>query len=314
MRTIRTSTTVQPQSTSRILMIRPAAFAFNEQTAGSNAFQRLTGTEDTAQAALEEFDEMVRHLVAAGVEVLVVEDTERPYTPDAVFSNNWVSYHQSGKVVLYPMLAENRRLERRRDILKQLEETFKIEEVIDLSYFEKDGKFLEGTGSMVLDRRYKIAFAALSPRTHREPLQAFAEAMGYELVLFTAFDRHNRLVYHTNVMLCIGDIFAVVCLEAVTDPDERYLLRSVLEETHKVIVEITLEQMEAFAGNMLMVRNREDQKLLVMSTAAYDSLTASQRSLLEDFVRMLPVDLPVIEANGGGSARCMMTEIHLPLK
>lgn len=316
MREAKISTTVQPQSTARQLMIRPAAFGFNPETGQTNVFQHPDGTVgDTAAAAREEFDHMVVHLSSAGVDITVFEDAAEKTSPDAVFSNNWVSFHQSGKVVLYPMMAENRRRERRSDIIESLRDRFHVEEIIDLSHFEKEGKYLEGTGSMVLDRRYKIAYAALSPRTHIEPLRAFSDAMGYEIVLFQASDEHNFPLYHTNVMMCVGDSFAVVCLEAVKNEDERYHLRSVLEETQKQIIEIYPWQLPAFAGNMLLVRNNADQKMMVMSSAAFESLTDQQKALLEEFTaRLVYVDLPVIEAIGGGSARCMMTEIHLPLK
>lgn len=318
MRVITSSAQIQPQSTCRIMMIRPVRFGFNQETADSNEFQQedfAQKTKDTAQQiATQEFDLMIDQLRKAGLELHIFDDTDEVERPDAVFSNNWVSFHQSGKVVLYPMMAENRRLERRADIIENLRSNFKVEEIIDLTGFEAEGKFLEGTGSMVFDRRYKIAYACLSPRTHPEVLDAFADALGYEIISFSASDEHDRPIYHTNVLMCIGDIFAVVCLEAIKDPDERLMVRSVLEETHKYIVEITLEQVRHFAGNMLMVRNSKSDKFLVMSTQAYDSLTTKQRQILSDYARLLHTDLSVIEGNGGGSARCMMTEIHLPVK
>jgi len=318
MRVITSSAQIQPQSTSRIMMIRPVRFGFNAETAESNKFQKESSAENTGEAAQkeaqEEFDLMVDQLDKAGLDLHIFDDTEDIYRPDAVFSNNWVSFHQSGKVVLYPMMAENRRVERRPDIINDLKKDFKIEEIIDLTYFEKQGKYLEGTGSMVLDRRYKIAYACLSPRTHPEVLDAFAEALGYEVVAFSASDENGKPVYHTNVIMCIGDIFAVVCLEAIKDPDERQLVRSALEETKKYIVEISLDQVRHFAGNMLMVRNDKSDKFLIMSTQAYDSLTTRQKDNLSDYARLLHTDLAIIEENGGGSARCMMTEIHLPRK
>lgn len=318
MRVITSSAQIQPQSTSRIMMIRPIRFGFNEETAASNDFQRESFAEQTKgtaqQTAREEFELMIDQLQKAGVELHIFDDTGEVDRPDAVFSNNWVSFHQSGKVVLYPMMAENRRLERRIDIIDALAGNFNVEEVIDLTHFEAQGKFLEGTGSMVFDRRYKIAYACLSPRTHREVLDAFAQALGYEIIAFSASDENDKPIYHTNVLMCIGDIFAVVCLEAIKDPDERQMVRSVLEETHKDVIEISLEQMRHFAGNMLMVRNRKGDKFLVMSTQAYESLTPRQKDLLDDYARLLHTDLSVIEGNGGGSARCMMTEIHLPVR
>lgn len=318
MRTITSSAQIQPQSTSHIMMIRPVQFGFNTETAESNEFQRkdlAQNSPDSAQQeAKEEFDLMISQMEKTGLDLHIYDDNEDKYRPDAVFSNNWVSFHQSGKVVLYPMMAENRRAERRLDIIEDLKKDYKVEEIIDLTYFEEQGKFLEGTGSMVLDRRYKIAYACLSPRTHPEVLDAFAKSLGYETVTFSASDENDKPVYHTNVLMCVGDIFAVVCLEAIKDPDERQLVRSVLEQTNKYIVEISLSQMHHFAGNMLMVRNKNQDKFLVMSTQAYESLTKKQRDILSDYARIAHTDLSVIETNGGGSARCMMTEIHLPRK
>jgi hypothetical protein len=317
-RSIRTSTQVQPQSTSRIMMIRPVRFAYNEQTAASNEFMDADFAEETRkiaqQKALEEFEHMVKVLTSAGVDVTVYEDTITPYSPDSIFPNNWVSLHQSGKVVLYPMMAPNRRVERRMDIIDDLRTRYHVEEIIDLTHFEQEGKFLEATGSMVLDRRFKIAYACLSPRTDAEVLDAFAKATGYEVIKFSAVDDNDVPVYHTNVLMCIGDVFAVVCLEAIKNPDEKFLVRSVLEETGKYLVEITLDQMKSFAGNMLLVRTQKDTKLLVMSTSAYHSLTEQQRDALDDYAELVHTDLSMIEGNGGGSARCMMAEIHLPLK
>jgi hypothetical protein len=316
MRNITSTAQIQPQSTAHIMMIRPVQFAFNAETAGSNEFQKtgLTESDTVQEEAREEFDLMVSQMQKTGVDVQIFDDNDNQFRPDAVFSNNWVSFHQSGKVVLYPMMAENRRAERRLDIIESLRSKYKIEEIIDLTHFEKQGKFLEGTGSMVLDRRYKIVYACLSPRTHPEVLHAFADALGYELVIFSASDENDKPIYHTNVLMCVGDIFAVVCLEAIKNPDERQMVRSVLEETNKYIVEISLEQVRQFAGNMLMIRNTKQDKFLVMSTRAYDSLTKKQREILNDYARIFHSDLSVIENNGGGSARCMMTEIHLPRK
>ncbi|MCY7352819.1 MAG: amidinotransferase, partial [Cytophagaceae bacterium] len=226
---------MRSQATSHILMIRPVRFGFNEQTALTNAFQDIklaAQTKDVAQNdALREFDEMVRQLRAVGVDVIVVDDTSEPYTPDSVFPNNWVSFHNNGTVILYPMQAENRRLERRRDILDQIEEHFYINRLVDLTAFEDEGKFLEGTGSMVLDRKYKVAYACLSPRTSDDVLDAFALQMNYEIVKFNAVDAKGKAVYHTNVLMCIGDLFAVVCLEAIPDPDEKLMVRSTLDMT-----------------------------------------------------------------------------------
>jgi len=309
---------MQSQSTSRILMIRPVHFGFNEQTAGSNAFldvKLAAQTKDVAQEdALREFDEMVRQLRAIGVDVTVYEDTADPYTPDSIFPNNWVSLHASGTVVLYPMQAENRRLERRPDIINELAEHFHVAKVVDLTHFEQVGKFLEGTGSLVLDRMHKVAFACLSPRTHPDVLAEYSQKTGYRTVVFHAADASGKAVYHTNVLMCIAETFAVVCLSAITDPDERLMVRQELESLNKRIIDISLEQMASFAGNMLMVHTQKDQKLLVMSTRAYKSLTPRQLDLLDDYATLFHVDLSMIEGNSGGSARCMMAEVHLPLK
>ena len=309
---------MQSQATSHILMIRPVRFGFNEQTAGTNAFQNVAvaaRTKDVAQeAASREFDEMTRQLLAAGVEVMIYDDTAEPDTPDSIFPNNWVSFHASGTVVLYPMQAENRRLERRMDIIDDLGTRFHVSKVVDLTHFEQEGKFLEGTGSLVLDRMQRIAYACLSPRTHPEVLAEFSRRTGYSVVAFNAVDAQGMPVYHTNVVMCMGDTFAVICLAAIGDPDERLAVRKSLESTGKYIFEITPEQMAQFAGNMLLVTTRKNQKLLVMSTAAHTSLTARQRDILDDFATLLHVDLSVIEGNGGGSARCMMAEVHLPLR
>lgn len=309
---------MRSQATSHILMIRPVRFGFNEQTAVTNAFQDVklaAQTKDLAQEdAQREFDEMVRQLRAAGVDVIEIEDTPEPHTPDSIFPNNWVSFHNNGTVILYPMQAENRRLERRRDILDLLEQRFYINRKVDLTYFEGENKFLEGTGSMVLDRKFKIAYACLSPRTHEDALREFALQMNYEVVSFNAVDDSGKQIYHTNVLMCIGDMFAVICLEAIPDLDERYLVRHTLEQSGRQIVEISLDQMKHFAGNMLQVKNARGNSILVMSTQAYESLTHKQIDALDDYATILHSDLSMIEGNGGGSARCMMAEVHLPLK
>lgn len=309
---------MQSQATSRILMIRPVNFGFNTETAESNAFQdsRLAAqTKNIAQEdAQREFDEMARQLQAVGVDVLVYEDTLGPYTPDSIFPNNWVSFHASGTVVLYPMQAENRRLERRRDIIDDLAKTYHVARVIDLTHFEQEGKFLEGTGSLVLDRMHRVAFASLSPRTHPDVLAEFSRQTGYRTVSFRAVDANGQAIYHTNVLMCITDTMAIVCLSAISDPDERLMVRQELERLNKRIVDISLEQLVHFAGNMLMIQTRKGQKLLVMSTQAFESLTPRQIDILDDYATLLHFDLSMIEGNGGGSARCMMAEIHLPRK
>lgn len=310
---------MQEQATSNILMIRPVNFGFNAETAESNAFQDVKAkswtNNITQQDALREFDGMVSQLRAAGINVIVFDDTPEPYTPDSIFPNNWVSFHHSGKVVLYPMEAENRRLERRMDIIDALRKDFHVDVIFDFTHFEKEGKYLEGTGSLVLDRLNRIAYACLSSRTNEDVLNAWAKQMNhYKVVKFSAVDGNDKPIYHTNVVMCIGDTFAVICLNAIKDLDERLMVKETLEKSGKHILEISLEQMNHFAGNMLLVKNQKDRHFLVMSTQAFESLTHSQRVELEEFAQIQHFDLTMIETCGGGSARCMMAEVHLPAK
>ncbi|MBS1521630.1 MAG: amidinotransferase [Bacteroidetes bacterium] len=302
------------QTTSTILMIRPVSFAFNEQTAGSNAFQNRNAEQQRVQdKALEEFDHFVNVLRENGIEVIVIDDTVKPHTPDSIFPNNWVSFHNDGTVFLYPMMAENRRLERREDIMMQLEDDFKVKHVIDLSHFEHENKFLEGTGSMVLDRENKIAYACLSPRTDKDVLEAFCKDSGYRSVLFHAVDQNNMDIYHTNVLMCIGSTYAVICLDSIKDEDEKQNVINSLRSTQKQIIDISFEQMNHFAGNMLEVQNKDGESLLVMSKSAWDSLNYEQKAILSSFSKPVYSDISTIENNGGGSARCMMAEVHLPI-
>ncbi len=306
------------QTTSHILMIRPVRFGFNEQTAESNAFQNAGAAaqlKDTAQQrALEEFNQMVNCLREVGVDVIVVDDTPEPHTPDSVFPNNWVSFHQDGTVCLYPMQAENRRLERSLQVIEDLEKRFFIENVIDFTNYESTGKFLEGTGSMVLDRVNKIAYACLSPRTNPDVLNDFAEKLGYRIVSFHATDNQGKEIYHTNVVMSVGDSFAVVCLECIRNEKERFHVRNALERSGKEVIAITMKQLNHFAGNMLQVINQRGERLLVMSSQAYASLSPAQIRTLEKYARLVQSGLDTIETNGGGSARCMMAEIFLPLR
>ncbi len=298
-------------------MIRPVRFAFNEQTAESNAFQdpeALKNAASVQEKALLEFDHMVEGLRNHGIDVTVVEDTPEPHTPDAVFPNNWVSFHQDGSVCLYPMYASNRRLERREEIIEGLKRKFKINRTLDFSRYEQDNLFLEGTGSMVLDRVNKIAYACLSPRTSEKVLQDFAQTLGYQLVSFTATDEKGKQIYHTNVVMSVGDQFAVICLDTITDAGERSRVWHTLKESGKEIVEISVDQLKRFAGNMLQLKNKRGEGVLVMSTQAYRSLMPEQLRILEKYNHMFYSDLYTIESNGGGSARCMIAEVHLPEK
>ncbi|AYL99350.1 amidinotransferase [Mucilaginibacter celer] len=294
-------------------MISPVNFGFNEETAGSNAFQNRNADKNGVQEkALKEFNGMVNILRHNGVDVTVIEDTTEPYTPDSIFPNNWVSFHADGNVFLYPMQAENRRLERREDIITDLEDKFKVAHVIDLSRFEAEHKFLEGTGSMVLDRDNKIAYACLSPRTDKEVLQLFCEQAGYTAVSFDAADEKGQAIYHTNVLMCVGSGFAVICLDSVPNPHERLTVIDSLKSSGKEIIEISFEQMSNFAGNMLEVKNKAGEILVVMSANAFNALNDAQRLKLEQFGKLVYADINTIETNGGGSARCMMAEVHLP--
>lgn len=301
------------QSTSHILMISPVNFGFNEETAESNAFQNRAADKNGVQdKALKEFNGMVNILRHNGVDVTVIEDTPQPYTPDSIFPNNWVSFHDDGTVFLYPMQAENRRLERREDIISAIEDKFKVAHIIDLSRFESEHKFLEGTGSMVLDRANKIAYACLSPRTDRQVLNLFCEQVGYTAVSFDAADEKGKAIYHTNVLMCVGSNFVVICLDSIPNPHERLLVTDVIKSTQKKLIEISFTQMNQFAGNMLEVKNKAGETLIVMSQNAYNALGDEQRAKLEQIGKLVCADINTIETNGGGSARCMMAEVHLP--
>ena len=302
------------QTTSHILMIRPVSFGFNAETAVNNAFQVKSNEEDVQHKALQEFDAFVNVLRQNGVDVTVVEDTLEPHTPDSIFPNNWLSFHEDGSVLLYPMYAVNRRSERKQHVLDTIAEKFSITKEIDLSDYERDNIFLEGTGSMVLDRDNKVAYACLSPRTDEKILLEFCKRMDYTPVLFHAVDADGRAIYHTNVMMCVADKYVVICFDAVEDDEEKITLINAILQTGKAIVDITIAQMNHFAGNMLQIENNEGEKLLVMSTQAYEALSDEQRKNLSSFNRIVHSPLTTIEANGGGSARCMMAEVHLPLR
>jgi hypothetical protein len=255
---------------------------------------------------------MVNTLCSNGVDVTVIDDTPEPHTPDSIFPNNWVSFHADGGIFLYPMQAENRRLERREDIIAKLEDNFAVKHIIDLSRFEVENKFLEGTGSMVLDRGNKIAYACLSPRTDQEVLDLFCEQAGYNTVSFDAVDEKGKAIYHTNVLMCVGSSFAVVCLDSIPNPHEKIVIKESFTSTHKEIIDISFAQMNQFAGNMLEVKNTEGENLIVMSSNAFNALDDEQKTTLEKYGKLIYSDINTIETNGGGSARCMMAEVHLP--
>ncbi len=303
------------QSTDRVLMIRPAAFASNPQTAASNAFQHADLDGGPAQqAALAEFDAYVEVLRAAGVTVLTVDDTIEPHTPDSIFPNNWVSFHPDGTVVRYPMEALNRRQERRDEILDTVAAHYPIRRVLDLTPFERDGLYLEGTGSMVLDHEHRLAYACLSSRTHPTVLDAFCAEMGYRPVAFRAVDAAGLPIYHTNVMMCVGRTLAVICLSALHDEAERRTVVKALEGTGKQILDLSMQQIGEFAGNMLELKGTGGRKLMAMSRRAWRSLTAAQRDLLTAHAEPVLAPVDTIERLGGGSARCMLAEVFLPLR
>ncbi len=307
------------QTTNSILMIRPVAFRMNEQTAVNNYYQKVLdglSTETVNAKAQEEFDAFVNKLRMVGVDVIVVEDTKTPDTPDSIFPNNWISFHENGDVALYPMFAENRRHERREDVLDILEDQgFVINNIMDYTSAEEDGYFLEGTGSILLDRQNDKAYCALSPRADEELFIEFCEDFEYTPVIFEAFQTVNgerKLIYHTNVMMCLGETFAVICADCIDDKKERKMVLDSLRGDEKEVILITEDQVNNFAGNMLEVKGSDDRRYLVMSKSAHQSLTKKQIAQIEEHVTILSSSLDTIEACGGGSARCMMAEVFLP--
>jgi hypothetical protein len=306
------------QITNSILMIRPVSFRMNEQTAVNNYYQKILEniTPETVHfKALQEFDTFVVKLKAVGINVIVIEDRSEVDTPDSIFPNNWISFHQNGDIALYPMFAENRRLERREDILDILEgKGFVINNVMDYSSAEDEELFLEGTGSLLLDRVNKKAYCALSPRADEDLLIEFCEDFEYTPVPFIANQSINgkRLpIYHTNVMMALAESFAVICLDSIDDKKERKNVLKHLKEDGKEVIVITEAQVNSFAGNMLQLLGNNNERILVMSTAAYKSLTKMQISKIEKYCKILHSSLDTIEACGGGSARCMMAEVFL---
>lgn len=307
----------EAQLASAVLMIRPVRFASNPQTAESNRFQGKSalGPEQQNSQAQVEFDALAAALRDAGITVIVVADTPEPRTPDAVFPNNWISTHAAGDVVLFPMEAENRRAERRQDVVEHLrsDHGFQIRDVIDLSPHEDAGHFLEGTGSLVLDRAQHIAYACLSSRTQLDPLGDFAQRLDYEVVAFDAVDRDGVPIYHTNVMLSIGEQIAVVCADAIEREDQRAAVIGSLADSGREVLLLSFDQLEAFAGNLLELRNQEGERVVALSAQACASLDESQLALLEANGRVVAVDISTIEASAGGSVRCMLAEVHLPV-
>jgi hypothetical protein len=302
------------QNTSRLLMIRPVNFGFNAETAVNNTFQLANDDVSVHEKALNEFDTFAVLLIKNGIDLTIIDDTPEPFTPDSIFPNNWISFHKHGSIILYPMFADNRRKERKQHVLDSIKHKFKSAKIIDLSKYEQEHLYLEGTGSMVLDRDNKIAYACLSPRTNERVLEKFCAITHYKSMLFTSFDTMNIPVYHTNVMMCVADHYVVICLDSVPNTDEREKLISSIRYTNKEIIPITLDQMHSFAGNMLQVKNKEGERLLIMSSQAYHSLSKEQIGALNKYNRILHAPLATIETSGGGSARCMLAEIFLSPK
>ena len=304
------------QSSSHIFLVRPANFGFNAETATSNAFQNKLNLDpgELKEKVLAEFDAYVEALRAKGVDVKVIQDTMDPVKPDAVFPNNWGSFHADGKVILYPMEAPNRRIEKRGDVIDGFKADYKVEELIDLSKYEKEGKFCEGTGSIIFDHIHKVAYACLSPRTDKDVFIEVCDLLNYKPVCFTSTDANGQEIYHTNVMMCVSEKFSVICLESIANEEEKECVINTLEETGHEIVDITFEQMNHFAGNMLSVCNNKGDEFLVMSQSAYDVLTDDQKEAIETYCQMLPVNIKTIETIGGGSARCMISEVFTPKK
>jgi hypothetical protein len=304
------------QAASALMMVRPVRFCFNAETAVDNSFQKdcSSNIESTQEKAVQEFDNYVSILKSKGVEVAVFQDTLEPHTPDSIFCNNWVSYHEDGTVVLYPMKAQNRRFERREDIIEGIEKqfNFKITNRIDITESENDNIFLEGTGSIIFDYINRIAYAGVSQRTDKALFEKICQRLGYKAVTFRSVDANGKEIYHTNVMMCLGERFAMVCAQSIPDAAEREALIRSLEETGHEVILLTYEQINGFAGNALEVCNKEGKRFLIVSMQGYKSLTQEQRDAVQQYDEIVPVPLETIETNGGGSARCMICDIRLP--
>lgn len=305
------------QASKNIMLVRPATFSFNTETANSNYFQnKLIGVdrESITKQAIKEFNDFSEKLKANNINVFVFNDTLNPPKPDAVFPNNWVSFHADGTVVLYPMCAINRRNEKRQDILEELKMNFVINNIVDLSANEAKGKFLEGTGSIIFDHINKIAYACLSPRTDKDLFIYVCDILKYKPVYFYSFDKNGKEIYHTNVMMCVGEKFAIICLESITSLSEKQFVINSLKTTGHQIVDISFEQMNNFAGNMLTVENNSGTLFLILSKKAFDTLSTIQKNILTNYCELLPVQIDTIETIGGGSTRCMMAELFCPEK
>ena len=307
------------QATNSILMIRPINFGYNEETAQDNHYQiKDSIIKNSNKSAQKEFDNMVNNLRQNGISVHVFQDDEKDYTPDSIFPNNWVSFHENGDLGLFPMYAENRRLERRQEVLEFLEnEGFTISNIVDYSSAESENKFLEGTGSMILDRENRVAYCSISNRSNEDLFIEFCEDFEFSPVLFNSFQTvgNKRLpIYHTNVMMCIATDYVIICLDSIDDKNQRKNVSDFINQSEKKLIEISEKQVESFAGNMLELVNENNESVLVMSKSAEDSLNQNQKNIITNYSRIVSCDINTIEVCGGGSARCMMAEIFLPKK
>ncbi len=297
-------------------MVRPTSFGYNDETAANNFFQHNPNTDRSVlqEKALAEFDDMVSLLQEQEVDVLVLQDSKEPPKPDAVFPNNWISTSPDGKIFIYPMFAPNRRTEKRDDWLEQIARDFVVTDVQDWSEFEAEGRFLEGTGSMVIDHEHEMIYAAISERTNLSVLEKFASTNGFQAIVFLATDKEGHPIYHTNVVMALGEKFAVLCEEAIEEEWELIAVKQLLESTGHAIIPITRKQLYAFAGNMLELKNKKGESLIVLSETAMKALRNDQIQLLQGFGKLIPVAVPTIEQVEGGSVRCMMAEIFLQRK
>lgn len=301
------------QTTNNILVVRPASFGFNQETAGSNSFQKQLNenAEEIRIKKLNEFEAFVEELKSSGVNVYVFDDTAFPEKPDAIFPNNWISFHADGMVIIYPMFAENRRHEKRLDFIESLKKDFIITNIVDLSGYEQEGIFLEGTGSIIFDHINKAAYACISPRTNLEVFMKVCNFLNYKAVYFYAHDKSGKEIYHTNVMMCIAEKFAVICMESITNEEERKMVFDSLTSSGHRVININFEQMKNFAGNMLSLHTRDNSSILALSQSSFDSLTTDQIEEIEKYSKPVPLNIKTIETIGGGSARCMIAEIFL---
>ncbi len=304
------------QTTNSIFLIKPCCFQYNFETEISNSFQQQlpVNKSDITLKAINEFNNFALELENNGLDITIIDDTTLPEKPDAVFPNNWISTHENGKLILYPMLAENRRIERRQEIIDQLNQKFVINQITDLTYFEKESKFLEGTGSVILDRIYQKAFACLSPRTHKEVFYKFCEEIGFLPVWFFALDENKNEMYHTNVVMCLGTHFAVVYLASISDEQNKKNLINEIKKSNREIIDIDFNQVKNFAGNMLELKNKDGEPLIVLSQTAYNCLNSNQINAIKKYGKLLPLKVDTIEKIGGGSVRCMIAEIFLTKK